>query len=75
MAARDKQQEVMVDNHWRNHLPDRYAVLPGETIEFESQVLSQPKGNYVFDFDLVAGGVAWFNSAGATGVRVTIEVL
>lgn len=50
------------------------AILPGETVRFETTVPSPAKGQYTFAFDLVSEGITWFEMNGSQAVRLDVEV-
>lgn len=50
-------------------------ILPGETIEFDSEVPMPPPGEYILQCDLVSEAVCWFEHNGSPTVRFRIEVI
>lgn len=46
------------------------TILPGQRRAFEFELPVPAPGRYVFEFDLVASGVAWFAHCGATPARI-----
>jgi predicted O-methyltransferase YrrM len=64
---------VMIDdNYWRNELPFRRGVFPGEAVDFEASIPDPPDGARMLDFDLVAEGVAWFNIPRGLGLSISL---
>jgi ubiquinone/menaquinone biosynthesis C-methylase UbiE len=51
------------------------SIAPNETLTFEMQVPSPPKGRYILEFDMVSEGVCWFSINGSQTIRVEVEVV
>lgn len=51
------------------------AIQPNETLSFEMQVPSLPKGRYTLEFDLVSEGICWFSINGSQTRGFDIEVV
>lgn len=51
------------------------TIQPGETISFEADVPSPPRGEYILEFDLVSEMVCWFELNGSQTVKLRIKVI
>lgn len=59
-------------DYFRHNLPVDGPVLPGETVEFVTEVPMPGPGKYVLQCDLVSEGVCWFEHNGSRTVRIEL---
>jgi hypothetical protein len=72
------QNGILLDlDYYRENLTpgEGREILPGETVEFETEVPLPPAGKYILQCDLVSEAVCWFEHQGAPIIRRSIEVV
>lgn len=71
-------QGMLIDlDYFRHNLTpgEGREILPGETVEFTSEVAMPPAGKYTLQCDLVSEAVCWFEHNGSETVRLKVEVV
>ena len=69
---------ILLDlDYYRHNLTpgEGREILPGETIEFETEIPLPPAGKYILQCDLVSEAVCWFEHQGAPIIRRAVEVV
>lgn len=71
-------QGILLDlDYFRENLTpgEGRQILPGETVEFTTEVPTPSAGKYLLQCDLVSEAVCWFEHNGSPTVRFNLEVI